>query len=319
MTTAAEPPLAGHRLVLVPTPIGHLEDVTLRALEVLRGADVVAAEDTRRSRVLLAHHGVATPLVRLDAHTIPTRARGVLAAHRRVAYVTDAGTPGISDPGAELVRVALDLGVEVEVLPGPTAFVPALVLSGLPVHRFAFEGFLPRRGRERRQRLEQIAVRDHVSVLYESPGRLVASLRDLAAACGGHRRAAVARELTKRFESVRRGTLADLEAAFEAEPPRGEIVVVVGGADAPAARGEPVADDRGASGSPTRVALRAPVDDATAASLARRAAAEGLWGRDLRALLEAAGVGRDRAYRLAVRFGRRAEVEGDVTMPGADG
>jgi 16S rRNA (cytidine1402-2'-O)-methyltransferase len=285
-------PLAGHRLTLVPTPIGNLDDVTLRALQVLRDADVVAAEDTRRTRTLLDRHGIATPLVRLDAHRIPTHGRGVLAAHRHVAYATDAGTPGISDPGADLLRMALGLGVHVEALPGPTAFVPALVLSGLPVHRFAFEGFLPRKGRERRERLAEIAGRPFASALYESPARVAATLAELAVAAGPTRPAAVARELTKRFEEVRRGTLAELASAFAAQPPRGEVVLVVGPAGA-ASDGE--------------VAIAAAPDEATGEALARDLAAEGLWGRDLRGALEAAGVARDAAYALAVRFGRRPD------------
>lgn len=288
-TRAAAPELEGHRLTLVPTPIGHLEDVTLRALRVLREADVVAAEDTRRSRTLLARHGVDTPLVRLDAHTIPTQARGLLAQHRHVAFVTDAGSPGISDPGAELVRLALVSGVAVEALPGATAFVPALVLSGLPVHRFVFEGFLPRKGGERRRRLAEVAVRPLTTALYEAPSRLAATLADLAEAADGARPAAVARELTKLHEEVRRGTLSELAAHFADHQARGEVVVVVG--PAPEA-GEDAAPDRSA-----------PSGDA-AETLARRWAAEGLWGRDLRARLEAAGIGRDAAYALAVRHGR---------------
>ncbi|MFN2322408.1 MAG: 16S rRNA (cytidine(1402)-2'-O)-methyltransferase [Trueperaceae bacterium] len=283
-------PLAGHRLTLVPTPIGNLDDITLRALATLEAADVVAAEDTRRTRTLLDRHGVATPLVRLDAHRIPTHGRGVLAAHHHVAYATDAGTPGISDPGADLLRMALGLGVHVEALPGPTAFVPALVLSGLPVHRFAFEGFLPRKGRERRARLAEIAGRPFATALYEAPSRVAATLAELAEVAGQERSAAVARELTKRFEEVRRGTLAELAAALAAQPPRGEVVLVVGPARAD--------EDGTTSASP---------DDATAEVLARDLAAGGVWGRDLRRALEAAGVARDAAYALAVRFGRRAD------------
>ena len=280
--------LSDHRLSLVPTPIGNLGDVTLRALETLRTADVVAAEDTRRSRVLLERHGIATRLTRLDAHTIAARAPRVLREHRHVAFVTDAGTPGISDPGAELVAIARDLGVTVEVLPGPTAFVPALVLSGLPAARFTFEGFLPRRGRERRERIAQIAARDHPSIVYEAPTRLAASLRDLAQACGPGRSAAVARELTKLHEETVRGSLGDLCARYEAAPPRGEVVLVIGPAEAGA--GDPAGEG--------------PADaDVLAASLAR----DGLWGRDLRAALVEAGVPRDVAYQLAMRHRQGAE------------
>ncbi|QRN79982.1 MAG: 16S rRNA (cytidine(1402)-2'-O)-methyltransferase, partial [Nocardiopsis sp. BM-2018] len=275
--------LSDHRLSLVPTPIGNLGDITLRALETLRGADVVAAEDTRRSRVLLERHGVATKLTRLDAHTIATRAPRVLREHRHVAFVTDAGTPGISDPGAELVAIARDLGIAVEVLPGATAFVPALVLSGLPAARFTFEGFLPRRGRERRERIARIAARDHPSIVYEAPTRLAASLRELARACGDGRSAAVVRELTKLHEETVRDSLGALRQRFEETPPRGEVVLVVGAAsvEEAAAASEGAPDDAGV----------------LAASLAR----DGLWGRELRAALVEAGVPRDLAYRLAMR------------------
>ena len=277
------PELAGHRLSLVPTPIGNLADITLRALDTLRAADVVAAEDTRRSRVLLDRHGVATPLTRLDAHTMTTRASRLLRQHQHVAFVTDAGSPGISDPGAELVRIALDLGVQVEALPGATAFVPALVLSGLPLARFTFEGFLPRRGRERRERIAAIAARRHPSVLYEAPSRLLASLRELAAACGPERAGAVARELSKLHEEVQRGPMETLVAHFEAHLPRGEIVIVVGPAEV------------GFEG------VAAPAAPADPVALAAALAAGGVRGRDLRARLMAAGVPRDVAYGLAVR------------------
>ncbi len=281
MSEAAEP--AAHRLTLVPTPIGNLADITLRSLETLRGADVVAAEDTRRSRVLLDHYGITTPLTRLDAHTIATRAAGLLRRHQHVAFVTDAGSPGISDPGAELVRIALDLGVEVEALPGPTAFVPALVLSGLPLARFTFEGFLPRRGRERRARIAAIAARDHPSVLYEAPTRLLASLRELETACGSGRAGSVARELSKHFEEVLRGPLADLVAHFEAQAPRGEVVITVGPAE------------------PGFEAVATPAAPADPVALAEALAAGGVRGRELRERLMAAGVPRDVAYGLAVK------------------
>jgi 16S rRNA (cytidine1402-2'-O)-methyltransferase len=285
----SEPAASGHLLSLVPTPIGNLADITLRALDTLRAADVVAAEDTRRSRILLEQHGVPTGLVRLDVHTIAARAPALLRRHRHVAFVTDAGSPGISDPGVELVRLALTLGVRVEALPGPTAFVPALVLSGLPVARFTFEGFLPRRGRDRRERLGVIASRDHPSVIYEAPHRLVASLRALAAACGAERPAAVARELTKLHEEVVRGTLATLLTRFETGEARGELVIVVGPA---AATGD------------AEVA-RAPSTDP--AALAETLAASGVRGRALREQLLAAGVARDVAYALAVRYKFRPE------------
>ncbi len=264
------------RLTLVPTPIGNLEDITRRALHVLREADVVAAEDTRRSRVLLDHYGIATPLERLDAHTMEARAAALLERHDHVAYVTDAGTPGVSDPGAELLRRAVAMGVEVDVLPGPTAFVPALVLSGLPVARFTFEGFLPRKGAERRRRLAAIAEATATTVLYEAPQRLATTLRELALACGDEREASVSRELTKRFENTVRGTLAELAQRYGAERVRGEIVVVVG----PAAPAEP-GDER-------RRAVEALVG-------------AGVRGATLRRALEALGVPRNDAYAAALR------------------
>ena len=145
------------KVTLVPTPIGNLEDITLRALRVLREADVVAAEDTRHSGKLLAHFEIDKPLERLDAHTIAARAPALLERHAHIAFVTDAGTPGLSDPGTELVQLAVAGGHGLEVLPGPTALIPALVLSGLPLARFCFEGFLPRKGSARRERLAAIA------------------------------------------------------------------------------------------------------------------------------------------------------------------
>ncbi len=266
------------RLVLVPTPIGALRDVTLRALDVLADADVVAAEDTRRSATLLREHGVTTPLVRLDAHTIPTRGPALLREHATVAYVTDAGTPGVSDPGADLVRLALDAGHEVEALPGPSAVLPALVLSGLPVARFAFEGFLPRKGAERRDRLAHLAARPETTALYEAPGRVAATLADLAAACGGARPASLSRELTKRHETTLRGPLDALARATAADPPRGECVITVAGAPE---------EEAGPSG-----------DEATRWAAALRSA--GVHGRTLRDALVALGVAKNDAYRAAL-------------------
>lgn len=264
---------------LVPTPVGNLGDLTFRAVEVLRGADAVACEDTRRTGALLTHLGISRPLVRLDAHTMH-RAPAVLEAHPRLAYVSDAGTPGISDPGSELVRAAVEAGIPVEVLPGPTAFVPALVLSGLPTARFTYEGFLPRSGRERRERLAAIAARPETTVLYESPHRLGDTLTDLAAACGPEREASVTRELSKRFEETARGTLADLAAHF-GEGVRGEIVVVVGGRpEGTLLPGEEAPDPE---------------------AQARAWAAEGRPVREIRELLIAAGLRKNDAYALALR------------------
>ncbi|MEF2279210.1 16S rRNA (cytidine(1402)-2'-O)-methyltransferase [Deinococcus sp. YIM 134068] len=276
MTAEGPPP----HVWLVPTPVGNLGDITLRAVEVLRGADAVACEDTRRTGALLSHLGISRPLVRLDAHTMH-RAPAVLEQYPRLAYVTDAGTPGISDPGAELVRAAVDLGTGVEVLPGATAFVPALVLSGLPGARFTFEGFLPRSGRERKERLAAIAARPETTVLYESPHRLADTLADLAGACGSERQASVTRELSKRFEETARGTLADLSARFSGEV-RGEIVVVV-------------------AGRPAGEALPGESEAPDPAALARAWAEEGRSVRDIRDLLMARGVRKNDAYALALR------------------
>lgn len=288
MTTAGP-----HRLTLVPTPIGNLADITLRAIDVLRSADLVAAEDTRRSRVLLDRHGITTSLERLDAHTIDSRGPAILQTHRSVAYVTDAGSPGISDPGAELVRLALELGVLVEALPGPTAIIPALVLSGLPTARFTFEGFLPRKGGERTRRLAVIAASTATSVVYEAPSRLRATLRDLARACGGERSASVSRELTKLHEETRRGSLVELEAAFAPDAVRGEIVIVIGPA--------PGSDD-----APAGSSLAGPRAEAHAAALA----GAGVRGRLLRDALVALGVSRNEAYSLALAYPAGAPPEG---------
>lgn len=270
------------RLSLVPTPIGNLEDITRRALDVLRAADVVAAEDTRRSRVLLDHYGIATPLERLDGHTMEARAAGLLERYEHVAYVTDAGTPGVSDPGAELLRRAVAMGVEVEALPGPTAFVPALVLSCLPVARFTFEGFLPRKGGERRRRLAAIADARATTVLYEAPQRLATTLGELALACGDARKASISRELTKHFETTVRGTLGELAQRFGNGRVRGEIVVVVGPADPPE-----LGDEH-----------RRAVEALTGA---------GVRGTTLRRALEALGVPRNDAYAAALRYPEGAD------------
>jgi len=262
---------------LVPTPVGNLGDITLRAIEVLRGADAVACEDTRRSGQLLTHLGISRPLVRLDAHTMK-RAPGVLEQYPRLAYVSDAGTPGISDPGAELLALALELGGKAEVLPGPTAFVPALVLSGLDGGRFTFEGFLPRGGRERRERLQAVAGRPETTLIYESPHRLHATLEELAELCGPERRASVTRELSKRFEETVRGTLPSLAARF-ADGVKGEIVIALQGA--PAQVQDPA--------------------DAGHAEVAAALAAGGGSVRDIRELLQGRGLRKNDAYELALR------------------
>lgn len=266
------------RLTLVPTPIGNLEDISLRALKLLREADVVAAEDTRHSGKLLAHFQIDKKLERLDAHTILERGERVLANYERVAFITDAGTPGISDPGTDLIQMALKRGDTVEVLPGATALIPALVLSGLPLSRFGFEGFLPRKGKARRERLEVIAGSDRTLALYESPHRLLATLKDLAEVCGPERQASVSREISKLYEETVRGSLAELITRFEGQNVKGEIVLVI----APAPPTEETGD----------LSLRA-----------RQLAAEGLSGKTLRKALMALGASRNVAYELSLMEG----------------
>ncbi len=220
-------------LYLVPTPVGNLEDLTLRALRVLKEVDLIACEDTRTSGVLLAHYAIETPRTSYHDHNETRKAPQLVArmqAGQKVALITDAGTPGISDPGFYLVRECVRHGIAVEALPGPTAFVPALTASGLPCDRFAFEGFLPAK-KGRTKRLEALAAEPRTMVFYESPHRLVKALAQFEAVFGPERPAAVARELTKKFEEIRRGTLAELRAYYEAQHKvRGEIVLVVGGA-----------------------------------------------------------------------------------------
>jgi 16S rRNA (cytidine1402-2'-O)-methyltransferase len=219
-------------LVLVATPIGNLGDLAPRAVDTLRDADLIAAEDTRRTRALLTHAGIpaAGRLRAVHAHNERRGAAWIVDAindGKRVAYVTDAGMPGISDPGAELVRACLDAGLAVDVVPGPSAVLTALVLSGLPTERFVFEGFLPRRGTVRRDRIAALVGESRTAVLFEAPSRVRATLADLLAACGPRREVAVARELTKLFETVWRGELADAQAGIDDEP-RGEHVIVLG-------------------------------------------------------------------------------------------
>jgi 16S rRNA (cytidine1402-2'-O)-methyltransferase len=222
-------------LHLVPTPIGNLEDITLRALRVLREADLIACEDTRTSGTLLAHYDIETPTTPYHEHNehqkTPRLVKRLKAGHA-LALITDAGTPGVSDPGFLLARAAHEAGARVEALPGPTAFVPALVASALPAHRFAFEGFLPKK-KGRQSRIERLAREERTMIFYESPHRLLRTLGDLADAFGPERRGAVARELTKRHEELRRGTLDELASYFSSNDSlRGEIVLLVAGADA---------------------------------------------------------------------------------------
>ncbi len=222
------------QLWLVSTPIGNLGDLPPRAVSTLSACALICCEDTRHSGKLLKHAGVeGVPLAVANEHTEDSRARDVLAllkAGRDVAMLTDAGTPGISDPGARLVRAAIEAGHRVSAVPGPAALVMGLVLSGFDTTRFVFEGFLPRSGKERAQRIAEIADERRTIVLYEAPHRVERTVADLLAACGPEREIALARELTKLHEETWRGTLADAVTHLAEQEPRGEFVVVVEGA-----------------------------------------------------------------------------------------
>ena len=221
------------RLIVVPTPIGNLEDITLRAKRVLGEVDSVVAEDTRVSGRLLQHLGITKPLVSFhtaNEHRVVEQLVQRMARGEVLALVSDAGTPGISDPGFLLIRAALREGIAVECLPGPTAFVPALVASGLPCERFVYEGFLPVK-KGRRTRLEELRTETRTIVLYESPHRILRTLTELAEVLGDDRAASVSRELSKLYEEHVRGTLAELVAHFTVKEPRGEFVLVVAGAE----------------------------------------------------------------------------------------
>ena len=220
-------------LYLVPTPVGNLDDITLRALRVLKEADLVLAEDTRRARLLLAHFDMKKPMLSYHKFNEHKTVGGFVRRIREgesVALVTDAGTPGISDPGFLIVREAVREGIDVVCLPGATAFVPALVVSGLPCDRFVMEGFLPvKKGRN--ARLEELKEETRTMVFYESPHRLAKTLAQLAETFGALRKASVSREISKIHEETLRGTLAELVGHFAMEPPRGEFVIVVEGFD----------------------------------------------------------------------------------------
>ena len=220
-------------LYLVPTPIGNLQDITLRALDALRNADLIACEDTRHSGHLLRHYEIQTPTVSYHAHNEHKRAAELverMASGENIALITDAGSPGISDPGFYLVRACIQAGIEVCALPGATAVIPALTVSGLPCERFVFDGFLPTK-KGRKTRLEQLVLEPRTMVLFEAPHRIVRTLVDLANVLGPDRPAAVAREVSKSFEEVVRGTLCELRDAFASRSKvRGELVIVVGGA-----------------------------------------------------------------------------------------
>jgi 16S rRNA (cytidine1402-2'-O)-methyltransferase len=266
------------RLVLVATPIGNLGDLSPRSIETLAAAELICCEDTRRTGRLLQAAGVrGKRLAVCNEHTerrCVDEVLTVLASGGDVAVVTDAGTPGISDPGELLVRGVLDAGFEVSTVPGPAALVAALVSSGLPTNRFVFEGFLPRTGSERRRRLAEIADERRTVILYEAPHRIARTIADLTEACGPDRPVAVARELTKLYETIVRGTLGKVDLS----DPRGEYVIVLGGA----------------ADATTEVS-----DDTIVAAIEAELAA-GMSGRDAATRVAAAlGVARRRAYDIA--------------------
>ncbi len=218
-------------LYLVPTPIGNLQDITLRAIEILKSADLILCEDTRTSGVLLKHLGISRPLKSYHAfneHIILAQLIPQLKEGKNMALISDAGTPGIADPGFLLARACLREGIEVQCLPGPTAFVPALLKSGLAADRFVFEGFLPVK-KGRKTRLESLKTEARTLVFYESPHRIGKTLQELSDFWGAERLASVSRELTKMFEETKNGTLAELAAYFANRAVKGEIVVVVEG------------------------------------------------------------------------------------------
>jgi 16S rRNA (cytidine1402-2'-O)-methyltransferase len=269
------------RLVLVGTPIGNLGDLTPRAVEALAAADLVCCEDTRRTGRLLQHAGIRAAALRVvNDHTEASAVADVVARLGRgeaVAVVSDAGMPGISDPGEQLVAAAVAAGAVVEVVPGPSAAITGLVASGLPAGRFAFEGFLPRKGSGRTERIAEVAAERRTVVLYEAPHRVARTLVDLQAACGGDRRVVLARELTKLHEETWRGTLAEAVDHVAAVEPRGEYVVVLDGAPAPAAV--------------TDAEVRAALVSARAAGATTRDAVAEVMAR--------LGVAKRRAYDLA--------------------
>jgi 16S rRNA (cytidine1402-2'-O)-methyltransferase len=268
-------------LYVVATPLGNLGDLAPRAADVLRQAPVVAAEDTRRTRGLLAHLGASPTLLSFHAHSGERRLETlleILGEGRDVALVTDAGTPGVSDPGADLVAAALDAGLAVVPIPGPSAVATALSAAGISADRYLFLGFLPRRGGERARLLARAASEEWSVVFFEAPSRLVALLNDLAAVAGAGRRATVARELTKLHEELRSGTLAELADYYSGVPPRGELTIVMEGTGAPPPPADRTAD---------------------AAEEAATLLAEGLSRREVaRRLTETLGMSRNDAYRL---------------------
>ncbi len=267
-------------LYVVATPLGNLDDLSPRAAATLCRVIAVAAEDTRHTRTLLAHVGSRAELMSFHAHSSDAALRRILnllGTGKDVALVTDAGTPAVSDPGAALVAAARERDVPIVTVPGPTAVAAALAVSGLPADRYLFLGFPPRKGGDRRRLLDTVAKSEWTVVLFEAPNRTAELLADLAGACGGARRAAVARELTKVFEETRAGTLTDLAGYYAEAPPRGEVTVVVAGTGR-AVREEPAPDPE---------------------AMARALLAQGLTRKDVADRLAAeTGITRNTAYRL---------------------
>ncbi len=285
-------PVRPGTLYLVATPIGNLEDVSHRALRILREVSVIAAEDTRHTRKLLTHHGITARLVSLHEHNERARTPALVArllAGQTVAVVSDAGTPGLSDPGADLVRAAADAGIPVVPVPGPSAFLAALIASGLPTAPVTFLAFLPAGRGDRRRCLEGVRALPHTLVLYESPHRLLATLRALREILGD-RRAAVARELTKMHEEVYRGRLHEALEHFSAHPPRGEFTLVIEGA----AAGEAA----GASGARTPEEARALAQESARAALRAALANHDAPFEAVRRAAHASGLRRNEVYRL---------------------
>ncbi|MEQ9101368.1 MAG: 16S rRNA (cytidine(1402)-2'-O)-methyltransferase [Imperialibacter sp.] len=223
--------MAAAKLYLVPTPIGNLEDITLRALRVLREVDVILAEDTRTSGNLLKHYEISKPLKSFhifNEHKVVSDLVGRLKAGESMALISDAGTPGISDPGYLIVREAISAGIVIDCLPGPTALIPAVVKSGFPCDRFIFEGFLPHK-KGKQTKIEAIKEEERAVIYYESPHRLVKTLEMFVTLLGGDRMVSVSRELSKLYEETITGSATEVLAHFQAKPPKGEIVIVVSG------------------------------------------------------------------------------------------
>ena len=266
-------------LYVVSTPIGNMGDFSFRAVEVLKSVAVVLAEDTRHSKHLLDRYDIATKMIAYHEHNEAKATPGLVArmlAGESMALVTDAGTPLLSDPGSRLVAAAVEAGVAVVPVPGASALLAALVASGISSERFTFFGFLPRSGAERKTALAELAVLSHTAVLYEAPSRVATTLSDLAGAGMGSRQLAVAREMTKQFEEIRRGTVAELAAYYKSQEPRGEFVIVLAGAEAQA------------------------VDEETVRQRVRALRAEGQSAKDTAAIVaKELGVSKNMAYRMA--------------------